>query len=100
LNFPGWPRGPEANRENSTGKHFAWREEHIVAMVMSGVAVHTALLVFGVSRTLHITLSGGAAYVPWVLPAIVGLPLLLWRIRKERATPSSSHPPPRTPRPR
>jgi len=78
LNFPG-----SANRENSTGKHF-WREEHIVAMVVSGMAVHTAMLVFGLTRTLQITMEGAAALVPWLLPALVGLPWLVWRVRRER----------------
>jgi hypothetical protein len=61
-----------------------WREEHIVAMVMSGIGVHTAAFVFGSSRTMHLNLGGAAAYVPWVLPAAVGLPWLVWRIRQER----------------
>lgn len=65
-------------------KRLAWREEHIVAMVMSGIAVHTAMLVFGTSRTLHLTLTGAAAYVPWLLPALVGVPLLVWKVRRER----------------
>jgi hypothetical protein len=62
----------------------AWREEHIVAMLMSGIAVYTALLVFGLGRTLGVQLTGAGVYVPWLLPAVVGLPLLLWRVRRER----------------
>ena len=75
-----------------------WREEHIVAMVMSGIAVHTALLVFGLGRTLHVTLTGVSAYIPWVLPTLIGLPLLWWRVRQERAIPPSIQPPLRTTR--
>lgn len=63
----------------------AWREEHIVAMLMSGIAVYTAVLVFGVGRTLGVQLTGAGIYVPWLLPVVVGLPLLSWRIRRERA---------------
>lgn len=63
----------------------SWREEHIVAMLMSGIAVHTALLVFGIGRTLGVQLTGAGIYVPWLLPVVVGLPLLLWRVRRERA---------------
>ena len=63
----------------------AWREEHLVAMLMSGIAVHTAMLVFGSTRTLGLTLTGITVYVPWLLPTIVGLPLILWRVRRERA---------------
>ena len=61
-----------------------WREEHIVAMAVSGIAVHTAMLVFGTTRTLHMTFTGAAAYVPWLLPAVLGVPLLLWSIRRDR----------------
>ncbi|HUF22683.1 MAG TPA: hypothetical protein VMN81_01045 [Vicinamibacterales bacterium] len=62
-----------------------WREEHIVAMLMSGIAVYTALLVFGLGRTLGVQLTGAGVYGPWLLPAVVGLPLVLWCIRRERA---------------
>ena len=61
-----------------------WREEHMVAMAVSGIAVHTAMFVFGTTRTLHMTFTGAAAYVPWLLPTVLGLPLLLWTIRRDR----------------
>ena len=86
---------------NSSGKNLQnlrWREEHIVAMVMSGIAVHTALLVFGIGRTLGMSLTGAAAYVPWLLPTVLGLPLLLWRVRQERASAPTIPMPLRTPR--
>ncbi|MDQ3170051.1 MAG: hypothetical protein M3Q55_07945 [Acidobacteriota bacterium] len=79
LNFPG-----PTNGGNSTGLNYDWREEHIIFMVMSGIAVHTAMLVFGTTRTLHMTFTGVAAYLPWLLPAVIGLPLLLMRIKQER----------------
>jgi hypothetical protein len=63
----------------------SWREEHIVAMLTSGIAVYTAVLVFGLGRTLGVQLTGAGTYVPWLLPAVVGVPLLVWRIRRERA---------------
>ncbi len=69
---------------NSTRLNYDWREEHIIFMVMSGIAVHTAMLVFGTTRTLHMTFTGVAAYLPWLLPAVIGVPLLLLRIRQER----------------
>lgn len=72
--------------------HFSWREEHIVSMVMSGIAVHTAMLVFGTTRTLHMTFTGAAAYLPWLLPAMIGLPLLLLRIRQERRARTATSP--------
>jgi uncharacterized membrane protein len=62
-----------------------WREEHIINMVMSGIAVHTAMLVFGLSRTLGLALPGMLAMLPWLVPAVVGLPALAWTINRERA---------------
>lgn len=61
-----------------------WREEHIVFMVMSGIAVHTAMLVFGTTRTLQMTFTGAAVYLPWLLPTLIGFPLLVLRVRRER----------------
>ena len=76
--------GVRALRYARQGSALRWREEHIISMVMSGIAVHTAMFVFGTTRTLHMTFTGAAAYVPWLLPAVIGLPLLLLRIRQER----------------
>ena len=53
-------------------------------MLISGIAVHTAMLVFGSSRTLGMKPTGLSGYVPWLLPALVGLPLLLCRVKRER----------------
>lgn len=75
------------------------REEHMIAMVVSGIAVYTALLVFGIGRTLGVQLTGASLYLPWVLPAAIGLPLLVWGIRRERASLSTSRSTARTPPP-
>ncbi|MDQ3070772.1 MAG: hypothetical protein M3R55_13715 [Acidobacteriota bacterium] len=72
-------------RRARTGEPLRWREEHIVAMVMSGIAVHTALLVFGATRTLAMTMTGAGLYALWLLPALVGLPLLVRLVLRERA---------------
>lgn len=66
------------------GRSAGWRVEHIIFMVMSGIAVHTAMLVFGTTRTLEMTFTGAAAYLPWLLPTVIGLPLLVLRLRQER----------------
>lgn len=73
-----------ARRQASAAPAPSWREEHMIAMVMSGVAVHTAMLVFGTSRTLGLQPAGALAYVPWLLPALVGVPALIWGIARER----------------
>jgi hypothetical protein len=92
--------GVRALRYSSRMNIGGWREEHIVAMLISGIAVHTALLVFGLGRTLGMHLSGLMLYVPWLLPTVVGLPLLLWAVRKERARLSTTTSPARTTPPR
>ena len=70
--------------EDDATRRAGWREEHIVFMVMSGIAVHTAMLVFGTTRTLQMTFTGAAVYLPWLLPTLIGFPLLVLRIRRER----------------
>ena len=47
-------------------------------MVMSGIAVHTAMLVFGTTRTLQMTFTGAAVYLPWLLPTLILFALWGW----------------------
>jgi hypothetical protein len=51
-------------------------------MITAGVMLHTVMFVFASSRTLGLTLSGFPALVPWTLPAVVGLPIILWLRRR------------------
>lgn len=55
-----------------------WRKEHLTSMITAGVSLHTALMVFGTSRTLGWQLTGWSALVPWTLPAVLGLLVILW----------------------
>ena len=55
-----------------------WEREHLTSQITAGVTLHTALLVFGTSRTLALNLTGSAAVLPWVIPALVGLPVISW----------------------
>jgi len=43
-------------------------------MLGGGIAFHTAFLVIGAGRLLGAQLSGFVAVVPWVLPALIGIP--------------------------
>lgn len=52
----------------------AWFYEHMGAMLGAGIAFHTAFAVFGMTRLFDIGFSGWVAVIPWVLPAIVGVP--------------------------
>lgn len=65
----------------ATASPSEWEREHLASLLTAGIALHTALLVFGTSRTLGIDLGGAAALVPWLLPAAVGLPAI-WRLRR------------------
>ena len=53
----------------------AWWYEHMESMIGGGVAFHTAFLVLGAGRLLGIQITGPAAIVPWLLPAIIGIPV-------------------------
>lgn len=54
-----------------------WMKEHIVSMGTSGIAAHTAFLVFGASRLLPSAVTQSSwSFVPWVAPAVVGTILI------------------------
>jgi len=57
----------------------AWFYEHMGSMIGTGIAFHTAFAVFG-SRTLwNLGLEGWVAIIPWILPALIGIPAVtLW----------------------
>ena len=57
----------------------AWMYEHLGAMLGAGIAFHTAFAVFGASRLFDIGLTGWVAIIPWVAPAVIGIPAItLW----------------------
>lgn len=57
----------------------AWLYEHIGAMLGAGIAFHTAFAVFGSARLFDIGLSGWVAVIPWVAPALIGIPAItIW----------------------
>jgi hypothetical protein len=59
-----------------------WRREHLTSLLTAGIVLHTALLVFAATRTLQWQLQGWRMWLPWILPALVGLPLILWLRRR------------------
>lgn len=63
----------------------AWMYEHMSAMIGTGIAFHTAFAVFGSGRLFDLGLEGWIAVVPWVLPAMIGIPAtILWTRRYQR----------------
>ncbi len=59
-----------------------WRHEHLTSLLTAGITLHTTFLVFATSRSLQWQLHGWQMWVPWILPALVGLPVILWLRRK------------------
>lgn len=57
----------------------AWMYEHLGAMLGGGIAFHTAFAVFGSTRLFDIGLTGWVAIIPWIAPAIIGIPAItIW----------------------
>ena len=62
----------------------AWFYEHIGAILGAGIAFHTAFAVFGASRLFEFRLPGAWQVVPWILPALVGIPAIVLTTRHYR----------------
>ncbi|MCY4662431.1 MAG: hypothetical protein OXF93_21880 [Acidobacteria bacterium] len=55
----------------------AWWYTHMGGMIGSGIAFHTAFLVFGGQRLWGGALMQGAwSFLPWILPSVLGFPAL------------------------
>ena len=72
----------------SSAAPIEWQREHLTSMLTAGITLHTALFVFGTSRTLKWALAGWAQLAPWTIPAVIGLIVILvfrqrgpWRTR-------------------
>ncbi len=56
-----------------------WLYEHIGAMLGTGIAFHTAFAVFGSARFFSLGPEGWVAIIPWVTPALIGIPAnIIW----------------------
>lgn len=65
--------------KSETSSRRAWMYEHLGAMLGAGIAFHTAFAVFGSSRLFDISLSGWVAVIPWIAPAVIGIPAItIW----------------------
>lgn len=63
-----------------------WVLEHMGAMMGAGIAFHTAFAVFGLGRLFGLAPQGTWWFLPWILPAAIGIPItILWiRIYRRR----------------
>lgn len=59
-----------------------WRREHLTSLILAGVVLHTVLVVFTLTRTLGWHPAGAVRLLPWLVPALAGLPVLLWCRRR------------------
>jgi hypothetical protein len=66
-------------REPAASK-MGWWYEHMGAMLGAGIAFHTAFFVFGARRLVDYSSAlGGLVWLPWVLPAAIGIPAsIIW----------------------
>ncbi len=64
--------------------HMEWFYAHMGSMLTSGIAFHTAFAVFGSQRLWAYDIAGPLAVVPWILPAVVGIPAQVIWIRYYR----------------
>jgi hypothetical protein len=56
-----------------------WFYEHMGSMIGTGIAFHTAFAVFGSSQLFDLGLNGWVAVIPWITPALVGIPgTIIW----------------------
>jgi len=69
----------------STATPIEWQREHLTSMLTAGIALHTALFVFGTSRTLKWALGGWMQLLPWTLPALIGLLVIVFFRRRAQA---------------
>ena len=63
------------------GPQRAWFYEHMGSMIGTGIAFHTAFAVFGSLQLWDLGLEGWVAVIPWVTPAIIGIPAIFIWIR-------------------
>jgi hypothetical protein len=61
-----------------------WLYKHVKLMLCTGIAFHTAFLVFGANRLTGYSLSGIWTLIPWVVPPVVGWILTFLYIRRLR----------------
>lgn len=61
-----------------------WLYQHVRNMCGTGVAFHTAFLVFGANRIFAYQLPGAWALIPWVGPPVIGMTLTAIYVRRLR----------------
>lgn len=58
-----------------------WQREHLTSLISGGIALHTAFFALSVTRWPHLV-GVGWVWVPWLGPALIGLPVIVWVRRR------------------
>ncbi len=61
-----------------------WWTEHASNLLGAGIGAHTAFFVFGANRFLSEWIPAGYQILPWIVPALIGVPAALWTTRYYR----------------
>ncbi|MFO0902059.1 MAG: hypothetical protein U0939_03615 [Pirellulales bacterium] len=59
-----------------------WLYKHVENLLGTGIAFHTAFIVFGAGRLFGFQFEGPWALAPWVGPPVVGTALASWYVRR------------------
>lgn len=68
---------------NPLRERMGWWTQHMTFMLIGGITVHTAFSVFFIGSLLAWRPGGFLGILPWVLPPIVGIPVLVVWVRRE-----------------
>ncbi len=63
---------PEFLRNLKPGIERHWLREHFSGLIISGIAAHTAFLVFGAATYIQVLFTSYWATLPWFLPSVIG----------------------------
>lgn len=66
-------------------RKMSWWYKHMECMIGCGIAFYTAFAVFGFGRLFGSPFTGWAAFIPWIVPAAIGIPAtVIWTRYYER----------------
>ena len=72
-------RGMLRLMHNPGAEHMRWFYSHMGSMLGGGIAFHTAFFVFGAQRLFAYEIAGPLGILPWILPAVIGIPaIVIW----------------------
>ncbi|RJG10356.1 hypothetical protein D3879_20290 [Pseudomonas cavernicola] len=61
----------------ATISRMEWLVEHLRNLIATGIAAHTAFLVFGVSGLLSDLVPTSLYFLPWIVPTLIGTPAIV-----------------------